>query len=48
MEANRETRVMKENNMKITPSNLIRWTGVAAIVAGIIFAGIQLRQTGAE
>jgi hypothetical protein len=27
--------------MKITASNLIRWTGLAALVAGIIFAGIQ-------
>ncbi len=31
----------KESNMKITTSNLIRWAGVAAMVAGIIFAGIQ-------
>lgn len=27
--------------MQITTSKLIRWTGLAAIVAGIIFAGIQ-------
>jgi hypothetical protein len=27
--------------MKITASNLIRWTGLSAIVAAIIFAGIQ-------
>jgi hypothetical protein len=27
--------------MKSTPSNVIRWTGLAAVVAGIIFAGIQ-------
>ena len=27
--------------MKITASNLIRWAGLAAVVAGIIFAGIQ-------
>jgi hypothetical protein len=27
--------------MKITASNLIRWSGLAALVAGIIFAGIQ-------
>jgi hypothetical protein len=38
---NRKTSVMKESNMKITASHLIRWTGVAAIVAGLIFAGIQ-------
>jgi hypothetical protein len=41
MKANRETSVMKESKMKITPSNLIRWTGVAAILAGLIFAGYQ-------
>ena len=27
--------------MKITAPNLLRWTGLAAIVGGIIFAGIQ-------
>jgi hypothetical protein len=31
----------KESNMKPTGSKLIRWAGVAAMVAGIIFAGIQ-------
>ena len=45
MNANRQTTVAKGNNkerkMKITASSLIRWTGLAAIVAGIIFAGIQ-------
>jgi len=45
MNANRQTTVMKGNNkerkMKITASSLIRWTGLAAMVAGIIFAGIQ-------
>jgi hypothetical protein len=41
MKTNRETSVMKESKMKITASNLIRWTGLAAIVAGIIFAGYQ-------
>jgi len=41
MNTNRETSVMKESKMKITASNLIRWTGLSAIVAGIIFAGIQ-------
>ena len=41
MKTNRETSVMKESKMKITPSKLIRWTGVAAIVAGLIFAGYQ-------
>ena len=32
---------IKENKMKITASNLIRWAGLSAAVAGIIFAGIQ-------
>lgn len=44
MNANRQTAVIegnKENNMKITASSLIRWAGLAAMVAGIIFAGIQ-------
>jgi hypothetical protein len=31
----------KHSNMTITPSSLIRWAGLAAVVAGIIFAGIQ-------
>jgi hypothetical protein len=37
----RETSVMKESNMKITASKLIRWTGGAAILAGLIFAAYQ-------
>jgi hypothetical protein len=41
MNTNRETSATRESNMKITPSKLIRWTGVAAIVAGLIFAGYQ-------
>lgn len=41
MNTNRQTAVIKESNMKPTASNLIRWTGLAAMVAGIIFAGIQ-------
>ena len=45
MNANRQTTVLQANNkertMKITASNLIRWTGLAAMAAGIIFAGIQ-------
>jgi len=39
--ANRETAGIKESKMKITGSNLIRWTGVSTMVAGVIFAGIQ-------
>ena len=45
MNSNRKTAVIKGNNkeskMKITTSNLIRWAGLSAMVAGIIFAGIQ-------
>lgn len=41
MKTNREISVMKESNRKITSSKLIRWTGVAAILAGLIFAGYQ-------
>jgi hypothetical protein len=45
MNVNRQTTVLQANNkertMKITASNLIRWTGLAAMAAGIIFAGIQ-------
>ena len=32
---------IKESNMKITPSKLIRWSGLSAMVAGIIFVAIQ-------
>jgi hypothetical protein len=45
MNTNRQTTVMKgntkERKMKITTPKLIRWAGLSAIVAGIIFAGIQ-------
>jgi hypothetical protein len=41
MNTNRETSAMKESNMKLTASNLIRWTGLAAMAAGIYFAAIQ-------
>ncbi len=34
-----KTKVTKES--KITTSNLIRWTGISTIVAGVIFAAIQ-------
>jgi hypothetical protein len=33
--------VDKQSNMTITTSSLIRWAGLAAMVAGIIYAGIQ-------
>ena len=32
---------IKESKMKITPSKLIRWSGLSAMVAGIIFVAIQ-------
>jgi hypothetical protein len=32
---------IKENKVKITSSTLIRWGGLSAMVAGLIFAGIQ-------
>ena len=45
MSVNRQTTVLQANNkertMKITTPKLIRWAGVSAMVAGIIFAGIQ-------
>ncbi len=41
MNTNRQTAVIKESKMTITPSNLIRWSGLAAMVAGIFFAVIQ-------
>jgi hypothetical protein len=45
MNTNRQTTMLqanyKERTMKITTSKLIRWAGLSAMVAGIIFAGIQ-------
>jgi len=45
MNINHQTMVLQANNkertMKITTPKLIRWAGVSAMVAGIIFAGIQ-------
>jgi len=44
MNINRQTAAIadtKESKMKITGSNLIRWTGLSTIVAGVIFAAIQ-------
>lgn len=37
----RQTAATKESKMKITASGLIRGTGIAAMAAGIIYAGIQ-------
>ncbi|MGO4268382.1 hypothetical protein AB4Z22_00805 [Paenibacillus sp. TAF58] len=46
MNSNHQTAVIKGNNkerkMKITASNLIRWSGLAAMLAGILFIVIQL------
>jgi hypothetical protein len=45
MNVNRQTTILQANNkertMKITASNLIRWAGVAAMGAGILFIVIQ-------
>jgi hypothetical protein len=41
MNTTRQTAVRKESKMKITGPNLIRWSGLAAVLAGIIFAVIQ-------
>ncbi len=41
MNTNRQITAIKENKMKITTANLIRWSGLSAMAAGIIFAGIQ-------
>ena len=41
LNTNRETSATRESKMKITPSKLIRWSGGAAIVAGLIFAAYQ-------
>ena len=41
MNTNRETSATRESKMQITASKLIRWTGVAAILAGLIFAAYQ-------
>lgn len=40
MNTNRQTAI-KENKMKLTASGLIRWAGLSAMGAGIIFVGIQ-------
>jgi hypothetical protein len=42
MNTNRKTTISKkENNMKVTTTNLIRWAGVAPMGAGILYIGIQ-------
>jgi hypothetical protein len=42
MNTNRKTTISKkENNMKVTTTNLIRWAGVAPMGAGILYIAIQ-------
>lgn len=41
MNTRHQTAGSTESKLTITPAKLIRWTGLAAIVAGIIYAGIQ-------
>src|SRR5436305_8342889 len=41
MNANRQTAVIKESKMQLTAAKVIRWSGLAAVIAGIIFAVIQ-------
>jgi hypothetical protein len=41
MNTNRQTAVIKGDKMQLTGAKLIRWSGLAAVLAGIIFAGIQ-------
>ncbi|MDQ3706762.1 MAG: hypothetical protein M3437_16375 [Chloroflexota bacterium] len=40
MNTNRQTAVMKESKMKITTSKLIRWAGLAAMLAGSFYVAI--------
>jgi hypothetical protein len=40
MNTNRQT-ALKESSMKITASKIIRWSGLSAMAAGLIFAAIQ-------
>src|SRR5690349_14661226 len=40
MNMNRQTAI-KESKMNITASKIIRWSGLSAMAAGLIFAGIQ-------
>ena len=40
MNTNRQTAI-KENKMQVTAPKIIRWAGLSAIAAGLIFAGIQ-------
>jgi hypothetical protein len=41
MSTNQQT-VIKESNMKVTAPNLIRWAGLAAMGAGILYITIQM------
>ena len=41
MTTHRQAATLTERTMQPTATNLIRWAGLSAMVAGIIFAGIQ-------
>ena len=41
MNTTRQITVIKENNMKVTTANLIRWAGVAPMGAGMLYIAIQ-------
>lgn len=41
MNTNYQTTDMNKGKMQVTSVKLIRWSGLAAVIAGIIFAGIQ-------
>ena len=41
MNINSQKTIIKESKMKLTTTKLIRWAGLSAMVAGIIFASIQ-------
>src|SRR2546423_937516 len=42
MNTSRQTAVIKESEMKTTASNLIRWAGLSAMVAGICYVGVGI------
>lgn len=42
MNTNHQTAVIKESKMKITASNLIRWSGLSAMLAGIFYVVVGI------
>ena len=42
MNTNRQAATIKEHTMKPTVANLIRWAGLAAMVAGIFYVVVGL------